>query len=606
MALADSTTIKDRIRAGIDIDYLDQLYRKQCYAFGEPWNPDSNAGYVTRAGEWPDYPDIVVRTLEVGASRTIMNNQFIGFSKSVASEPKPTFPELDPVTEKVRAQYFLKRWKGTGRYASRWNIQTNQTVWDGRALGIGFTKILPRTNPTTGKQYASIKHYPVWHVVYDPIATNPYEARWICFLNYYDPADALEIFGAGADDKKVSIYQESTGLTIEVVKVYEYYDIGIGGKDPMMAVYVGDLQSEHKRVKSPYPFLPVAIYSHLIVPKFRHPVGRIELQMADQEARNQIERYMHYFLSQYPVDIIDAENLDENDVKLHRAGRPTPIKMMGKPDHNVWQRIAAEEPPQSILQYMGIIDKDLTTSSGITDADRGNLNPTQRTATENQLIDQRSQTQSGWDLMQTTLYFTDLVQKVVAVGAIFDTDPVSLDIDGQMIPFNNPAQPASFLQHFLKDESMCLVDVQELDAGEAKAEKAQKLQLYNQLIPFAEQGLINPTVLVEKILKAIGERDPDQWLTDQAKSQAPQPAASPVDPQAQMQQQQQQQQMIMQAAQMFLQHQQKSQGKPPLEMINYKDAPPSIQAQMEQQAGFNPAPHNERQPKGQPPQAPNP
>jgi len=511
--LPSNTVLGERIRGGIDVEYMDSLYKQHSYVVGEPWNRAATAPHNNNDGQWPDYPDIVNRTLEIGASRVILNNQFIGFTKQTFATPKPTFPELDEVTATVRQQFFLKRWRGTGRVAAQWSSHTEPTIWDGRGLGIGFTKVCAVTNPETGKQFVTLQHYPVWHVVYDPHVRNPYEARWICFLTYLDPDEAAEKFGEKARDKKVRLQDDYSGLSFDVVKVYEYYDVGIGGKKPCMAVYLGDLNSEPEfKKENPYNgCLPVALYTHLLIPQVRRPVGRIVQQIALQEARNQAERQLREYLKQFPAEVIDPSKVDPDDLREYIAGRKTKLKLTGVPEGPVITRTAAPEIPQTLLQQINILDRELTASSGITDAERGNLNPTQRTATENQLIDSRSQVGAGRDRQQTLLYYTHLVEKVLEVARLFDRDPVLLDIEGQNIVFNDPAEPASFIKHFLEEPSVVLIDTTEMDADIAKAEKAQEMALLNQLFPFVGT-VIKPEFVAERALKALGVQNVDEAL----------------------------------------------------------------------------------------------
>ena len=518
MALSKGTDIYERILEGIDPDYLRSLYRMACYSFGETWNATASSSTGIRGlGDWEDFPDIVVRQLEVGASRRIITHQFISLTRGMYAMPRPEFPQVgDAVAKEVRKQFFLRRWQGDCYEDGHWETETSSAYTDSDGLGVGFVQIGVQTNRRTDKQFVTIRHVPAWQVVYDRFARHPSKARWICFKHYLPVSTAVKMYGEEARKLATNMVDNFTSRHFQVVKLYEYFDVGIDGAEPTRALFLGEVSNKPFKVEaSPFGFLPVASRVHFIAPGMRRPIGRIALQMASQELLNRIERRMMATIAKGVVDIVDSTAVDAEDLKAHEAGRiGITIKRIGtgSPGVPVYERIPAQEVSNTLLMLRDMFERQLTSESGVTDADQGRLNPTQRTATENELLDVRSRVHGSWAKRQTVLFYRELVDKVLKVAETYDRDPIELDVFGVNIEINKPGVTASYINEFLTEPSIVAIDEDSLDYRDVKAERAERMSLVLQLEADVQRGVINPMKLAEEKLRAIGETNPQDWL----------------------------------------------------------------------------------------------
>lgn len=517
MGLSNKSSITKRVSAGVDNDYLTSLYKQACYAFGESWNK-GQTGSTSSDGDWAEFPDIVVKSLEIGSSRRILGAQFIGLSRILYTNPKPFFPQVDKATQLVRQQFLKARWRGDGYADGQWDSHIERAYMDGDGLGVGHVQIGLVSNPKTGFQRVTLKHIPAWQCVFDRHARHPAQARWVCFQHYLDPEDAVEMFGDVAEQHIVNLWDSSTSTSFQVVRIYEYYDLGIGGAEPTMAVFLGSFKNEPFSVtENPFGCLPWASYVHFVAPGMRRPVGRIALQMSTQEGLNELERYIRSTIKRgAAVDIVDADALDESDLRQFNAGNPNiRIKRVSRTDTKVWERIPAHEIPQTILIAKDLYERQLTSESGVTDFDRGTGFSTQRTATETNLVDTRSQIQGSWSKRQAVLFYQRLFETVTKIAAQYDRDPVELDVFGTNVLVNNPEVPESSIAEFLREPSFIEIDQDSLDYRDVKAERAERLALLNQIADAVQMGLVNPVWYATEKLKAIGETNEKEALNPQ-------------------------------------------------------------------------------------------
>lgn len=523
MALAKKEQIKLRLQEGLDVDYLQRLYKQACYAFGEPWTKQMS-GTTSSTGDFPDFPDIVVKQLEIGSSRRIIVHQLIALSRLTHTHPLPQFPQVqNKLHAEIRKQFFVERWHGDGYADGEWHLHTKRAILDGISLGVGFVQIGLVTNPQTGLQRVNIRHIPAWQIIFDRHAKDPVSARWCCIQHLVDVDDAVAVYGDSVASNAVTLYNNANGTHYRAVRVYEYYDVGIGGKEPTSAIMIGSLNAEPYKVgPNVFGCLPIAAFVGTVAPGMDRPIGKVSMQMGTQEALNDLERYTRAVLKRgAPVDIVDANQLDAKDLKLHQAGQPAiHIKRVAVNDQvNPWQRVPAQEVPQAMLVLRDMYERQLNAESGITDFDRGNQLATQRTATEIYALDNRSQASGLADKHNTITFYRRLIEKVLKVASKYDRDPVWIDVEGQNILINNPDEPASHISRFLVEHSRVEVDQDALEYSDHKTDRADRINILLQALPFVQLGAINPNKLAAEILKAMGEQELDEWLTPSQQQQ---------------------------------------------------------------------------------------
>jgi hypothetical protein len=513
--LTPPEVINERLTQAFDPIYRNSLYNQMRYAFGENWRKDQAAASATLDGHiFPDYPDILVRYQEIGRSRRILNSQFIGLSRVMYADPEPEFPQVDKYTAEVRKQFFLARYRGDGIQDGEWGEDMAAAYMDGDGLGVGFVQITLRTNPKSGEQQVAIRHSPAIFTLWDRFERSPGRARWICFVRYLPVDDAAMIFGEDVACENVrTVYDGHTTYGVKVVRYFEYYDVGVRSGKPTRAIILNELSNPpHSVEENVFECLPFAYYTHLYVPMMRRPVGRIAMQMNTQESINEIERALRKALRSPQFSIADVTQLDEEDLKRVNAGDSARIvRWKAKPGHTQepYVRIPGSEVSQTVLKLFEMMDEQFTADSGVTDFDRGVQPRSSRTLGEDQLVDQRGQTQSSWSELQAMRFHVRTVKKVLQIAARFDRDPVTLDIFGRNYSVNVLERPGSTLSHWLAEPSEVVINTDSLRYQDVQQVRAQRLQQLLAVGPYVGKAL-SIEWYSEELAKALGEQDPKQ------------------------------------------------------------------------------------------------
>ena len=501
--LTSKEDIKQLLLEAYDPEYYAQLYRQMCYAFGEKWR--GRVTGVTDEGDFPIFPDIVVRFLEIGQSRKIFTSQYIGLSKIMYMTPKPEFPQLDKFTAETVAQFYLKR--ANSPYG-KWGDELDFAFMEGDGLGIGWVQIGAKTNPNTGYQYVSLRHSPTVQTLWSRHARNPGSTDWICFVHHYPKHEAFRLFGEkNCKDHVRDMWDNFGSHKLEIVRIFEYYDIGITGA-PTRAIIPGMMTNPPIRYeKNPYPCIPAAHMLHVVAPGMRRPIGRIALQMQDQEALNDVERYLRKVLKSPSFDIVDVTMLDTDDLRRVSAGdQNVKVKMTSNKANAVpYYRIPSAEAANTILALKEMYETNISQSSGTTDFDRGTQPSKTRTLGENMMVREDGQVQSGRTERQAAELHRSTCEKVLKIANVIDRDPLMLDIFGYNVPINEPSEPMSYIQNFLAEESEVIVDEAAIQKKDLMRERAQRLQELQVLTPFVGPGMVSPQWFIEEHIKAIGE-----------------------------------------------------------------------------------------------------
>jgi hypothetical protein len=425
-------------------------------------------------------------------------------------------------------------------------------------------QVVLKTNPRTGLQRVSIEHVPATNIIWDRLERNPARSPFMAFVKYLGREEAEQRFGKKVADRYVhGLFENASGSyasttnPIEAMRVIEYYDTGFGKRGvPTRAIIADDLGGEViELAENEFETVPFAPYVHFVTPGMRRPVGRVLLQMATQEAINEFERHMRSAMKQIPYDLVDVDQIDPDDLQRITDGDfdGPPIKWNASKGMEPVHRIPGMDVSQSTLAWGARLEDQFTTDSGTSEFERGQFSPTSRTLGENQLVDERSKVQGVWSTLQMTLFQRRKIAKVLDVAARFDRDPLTVSIFGHPVPLNDPRFPQSSIAAFLEQKSRVVVDTDSLAFSDLGMKRQQKLNELNTLAPLVQMGQISPQWYTQECLQAIGY-DPAEAMRDApAAQQQPRPPT------------------------------------PEKLMIDYKDAPPDIQRQMEAMAGFQPS-----------------
>jgi hypothetical protein len=515
--LTSKADIKERLVEGCDTGYFDSVYAQMNYAFGEPWK-GSWSGSLT-SGMLPFYPSITCRSKEVGRSMRIMSAALIDMARVMFTTPEPYFPDVQPAISEVRKQFWLSRYLGTGdSLHPEWSSEFERAYMDTMQLGAGYVQHGVRTNPSTSLQYSSCRYSPLIQTLTDRQEVNPSMFRWIAFVRYYAP-DVAKALYPKLDVAKYTndVTADSILNSYKVVRVIEYYDLGMGSGQPTRAIIPDDVTNEPIEVtENPFGCLPFSYGTNVVLPGMDRPIGRIVMQVAAQEARNELERKLRRISCKTGAILIQSDKADEKDVRNYMKGisdiiRTQPPGPDGRP---VVDKLPDPEVSQTTLQFIGLLDRELNADSGTTDFDRG-TNPTQgRTLGENQLVDARSASPKAWARLQAQRLFTRAIDKTFTIARQYDTDPVTIDVYGDNINLNDPSIPASSISGFLEEPSKIVLDAAAFEIGDADTKMLRKLQLLDQFGPLIGT-VIDPVKVAEEKLKAMNKDPKDGWLLGQ-------------------------------------------------------------------------------------------
>lgn len=506
MALSTPAQIKDRLLEMYDPEWHESVYRQMKYAFGESW--DKNAG-STDAGTFPHFPDISIKNLAIGQSRRVLGAQFIGLSKVMYNDPEAEYQTLEPMEAEARKQFILKRWRDTN-----WSTEEQGAFMDGDAFGMGHLQHGLVRGPN-GKQMITVRHSPTLLTLGDRSERNPSRWRSVCFVQYIPAEDALKAWGDKAVPHIADHYDGNQAAPVKSMRVFEYYDLGMGGSDPTYALIPGDLSNEPLKTSAndfgaKYGCLPHSTYIHFLAPGMRRPTGRVVMQMATQEAINEIEDYMRsVMVGGKGFDIGDPKHYEAQDIKAVRDGKGVRF-VRRTTDRSIagdWERVQPMSITADTLARLDYLERRFTEESGITDFDRGNLSSEKRTLGENQLADQRGQVQGSWSVRQMIAFREETFAKAAKNAAMYDKDETTIEFFGGQAPVNVASLPESMAEAFCSQECRPTISEESMTYMDSKAKMEMRRQQLESIFPYVQAGMFNPRWWAEEMAKAIGEKD---------------------------------------------------------------------------------------------------
>lgn len=506
-----------------DIEYQQSLYNQVSYAIGEKMKRYGTGATAGSAGEYPIFPDIQPRFLRVGQSRRILNTEFIGMARTLQTEPEPESPQVDKWTGEVRKQFFLERFR-----KHEWSEQFAMAFMDGEATGVGCVQIGMTIDPDTGMPCVDLYHHHSYNIIFDRHERTPTRARWVVAVHYLPMLEAAFRFGEKAAQYETTVESGTDGRPMRTVRVFEYWDRGIAGRLPTKAVVLGDIGNDPILIEA-NPFgacLPFGFFTFFTPPGMKRPMGRIPMQMAMQEALNDLEAYLRKQLKQPDFTLLDSQSLDPSDLQRVISGDiPNYVRVL-KPViqgmQNPAVRVSSTGIHQAVIYLQEMYERQFTADSGTTEFDRGMQAQSSRTLGENQLVDARGGVQASWSELQLAKFYQRSIEKVFYIASRVDRSPVPIDVFGTNYTVNGD-DPDSMIQAWLEEPSVVVIDAQSLRRQDGQMKTAQRLAQLNELAPHVGMG-IDPVWFVTEKLKAIGESDPREAMG--GSEQAPQQQTS--------------------------------------------------------------------------------
>lgn len=516
MSKATLEMVNERLEAAQDWTYHDFLYRQHRYAFGNPLKGRADTAR-SMFGGFPIYPDVADTHLSVGVSRRIMNVSLIHLSRIFSRQFSVDSPDADLIDAEVRKRFFERRFEQFNL-----NFEMENAFLDGDSFGMGCVQIGVEETQE-GFIRTTLSHVPILNLMLDKHQRNPAKARWgvVCSLISYE--EAVSLYGRKeADNYRTEIRHHQTERGFPVVPVFDYWDIdGCGKGTPTQERRVGGL--DRKPVYRGENFmgdsLPLAFYTHVTLPGWSRPIGRVFAQMATQEAINDIERKMRAVSKQKGVFVVETAAIEEGDLKRWASGNyDGPVKTkkpMDGASGAPMRFVNGAEIQNTDLQLLNVLERQMNADSGTNDYDNGNFDTQANTATEAQILEARSSTPQAWSDSRADIFRRDVAEKFLKCASLYDTEPTPINFDGAPILLNDPENPQLALSGFLSEPSRVVIAADALQAENQKAEANERLNfLLGPVATLVQMGKANPDWWAEEIVKAGGD-DPQAVLQHQ-------------------------------------------------------------------------------------------
>lgn len=486
------------------VDYYDFLREQQSFLYLGETGGDYAATWPYGERDLPSYPDVPPRRKNLAKSNRILNTAVIAASRMMGSDPLPTWMDIDPMTHEFRQEAFQRRYR-----EQEMQEDTLRGWWDGYNLGVGAvqTGFLDKD----GGQVPGTAHINVTCLAWDPLCPSPVESDWIAATRFLPLEDAQAMYPSIGTQRTCQLITNQMGISMEVVRIVEYWHRGNVAFAPTYCVFAGQLDYGPVRHQSnPWGnMIPVALYVHLCPPGMQRPVGQVWLQMASQIQLHEIEADMHdKFINGKSIDLIDPSKMDKQDWKKVKKGEQRFIKLEPGTDGQVaFVRIPEQQIAAASLQLLQYMESRTQEESGMNDLERGAPLSGERSATEISVLDARSQMNQAYVARQTALYMTRFVTILSKAFKIGDTAPCLVEYDGQPYVINGMDDENLLeltMAAVFDQETMVRVDQDSLTTAQSLQRKRAKAADFMQVLqtPYA-QG-IPPEFALEVLMKNLG------------------------------------------------------------------------------------------------------
>lgn len=514
--------IADNLRQSHDPSYYAHVYGLMGHALGQKYSMH-RPGSWANVGEIPDYPDILPQFYELGTSNRLMTNAALMMFKTCYMDPQPDFPDLDGMSEAIRQAILVGLWR-----KKEWANEAHKTFLDGDNLGIGWTQV-----GALGGE-VDIVHHPVYNVIWDRHMWGAGKCRYIAFVHHMPVEKAMGMFGSSIKKHASEFAPWNTDFTtpLKRVKIIEYFDYDLEGSEPTHAYFLNNIGGETLDIgPNEYECIPAAFYQHIHFWAMRRPIGSLDLQLAGEEMRSALFKYIKLMLERGSgFDVVDTSRLEPDALEDWKSGKLLPlIPITGAGDKNIaqlHQRVPAQDIPAGVYNFLQILDRESASQSGNSEADRANPTSGQRTLGEINTIQQGSDIQTQWRRRQWARYLERLFEKVVKVAGKFHVQPLLVDVEKRNVLLNDPENPSSAIEVWLQEPSRINVNEDTLVHEDASIKAQRQITLW---MPFLQDPYMRPLEVRKKVLEAMGEKEPERYMLTEQELIAQQEAQAAVE-----------------------------------------------------------------------------
>lgn len=387
-------------------------------------------------------------------------------------------------------------------------------------------------------------------VFIDPEATSLHNAKWIAQRIVRDVEDVKRDrryknrSKVEADTYTNTRWRDSDHGTegsrtyaddIHRVTLYEFYDIQQG----TVSVFAehGDYFLVDPR-PMPYSYgIPFVMMRNYNVPDYFYPLGDLEALEPLQRELNAIRSAMMNDRKQnarkYMVDENKLTTKLREGLQSDEDGLVIPVE--GPLDDTTVKLVPREALDAQMYQYTDVIEQDLTSVSGVSEYQRGELPETRRTATEASIIQDSANARASDKLAIIETSIREIAERLLQLAQTYLT--------GEHVARLTGLDGTNLWVPFTRDDVQGEFDF-EVEAGSTQPSnetfrRQQALQLLQTLQPYAgvegmqaQGAVINARTLIEHVLREgfglknpakfmLAEMDPMMMMQMMAQEQSP-------------------------------------------------------------------------------------
>jgi len=441
---------------------------------------------------------------------------------------EPMYPDL--VVKELgdaRTSIFQKRCTGTAMLPG-FQEHINQAVFDGNLAGYGVVQHGTRTNPKTGRKYASVKRHRPLNVLFDPGAATIGESCRVCFVHVMDVSTAEKYTGISG----LEAYSGNEGFSFtpgsrKTVQVFEYFSYE-DGVTPTRACIVGGMRSDAFKISdNTFDMVPFSAMEYVYVDGMEMPQGatyltaNLEAQKDAIRKRVQIVSELHSILAINP-DGINPEDWQRIALAVQGKGA-MPHLIRGRRKTTVdkapnFEHFAGAELSSSLMPLLEFVSREFQAISGVGEPDRGAAIKGVDTLGEYEDIANRSGALTTYGGYKSAVFMQNMMAKFGQVAMTMDTDPVTVPVGGNIMELNNGDDARSF-ETIFKDDSAILVSESELFGAQGDTKTRRRIE---EIMAFSKQPGANPIECASEIARLMG-LDATQFV-----QQAQTPMADPA------------------------------------------------------------------------------
>lgn len=414
---------------------------------------------------------------------------------------------------------------------------------------------------TTVEDRPFVERVSPFDIYVDPEATSVDDACWIAQRLVRSVADvrndrrykasarrAVRADGSLRREWQDDSEQAQRKDDVQRVTLWEFYDL----KNGTVSVFANEGEEYLIRpTPMPYPFgHPFVMMRNYDVPDYFYPIGELEtlepLQRELNKTRSQLVQYRRKQQRKY---LYKREAFGQEGVRALQSDRDNELVPVegDLPFEQLIAPLKQEAMDPQLYTYSDVIENDFDRISGVSEYLRGDVPELRRTATEAAIIQQAANSRAADKLAQVEEVIAEVAERLVQLAQAY----VSGEQTVRVVGMNGATLWVPFRREDIEGEFDFEVEAGSTQPQDDTARRQQALQMLQQMQPFIGTVLDPAKFIIYVLREGFGMQNAQQYLA---------PPAPPPGPDEKL-----------------------------VTTMAYKDAPPDIQRQIEQEAGYAPS-----------------